>query len=147
MITQVLQSDQIKALKTGQKSTLETLHYILAQIKNKEIEKQQSLTDEEVIVILRKIAKELRESIGSFIKGGRLDLVREYQIQLDLVSGYLPKEITDEQLQKAVRELIVQNQDLYNNNPKSLIGICIKKLKDQADPGRITKAVLTHEIK
>lgn len=137
MLTQKLQDDQIHALKSGEKDKLSVLRYILAQIQNKKIEKQADLSDEDVIVILKKIAKELKESIDAFEKGGRKDLVSEYKKQLDILNPYLPKEMSDEELTKSIDELIEKNKDIYEKNPKAIIGICMKLLRSKADSSRI----------
>ncbi len=91
MIVKKIQADQITALKSGQKTRLEVLRYILAQIKNKEIEKKAVLTDEETTKTLQKVAKELKESIDAAKKGNRNELVEGYQKQLVIVEEYLPK--------------------------------------------------------
>lgn len=137
MIKQKLQDDQVAALKSGEKDKLLVLRYILAQIQNKEIEKRTDLTDDEVISVLKKIAKELKESVGSFEKGGRTDLVSEYKKQLDILTPYLPQELSDEELTKAINELIEKNKDVYEKNPKAIIGICMKFLRSKADSSRI----------
>lgn len=92
MIKKQLQADQINALKSHKTSELETIRYILSQIKNKEIEKQGELNDEETIQIIRKIAKKIRQSIEAFEKGNRADLVQQYKTQLEVVGRYLPDE-------------------------------------------------------
>jgi len=137
MLKQKLQDDQLQALKSGQKEKLSVVRYILAQIKNKEIEKQSELSDEDVVGVLKKIAKELRESVEAFEKGGRKDLVDEYKKQLDIVLPYLPQELSDEELEKAINEVLEKNKEQYEKNPKSIIGICMKELRSKADSSRI----------
>jgi hypothetical protein len=141
MLTQKLQAEQIIALKSHDTKRLSTLRYLIAQIKNQEIEKKGALTDEEVIVILKKQQKELHESIASFEKGGRKDLVTEYLEQLKIVQSFLPPEISDDELRKEVQILIEKNKEIYQKNPKAMIGICVKELKSKADPQRIIQAL------
>jgi len=137
MILQQLQDDQLQSLKSGQKDKLSVLRYILAQIQNKKIEKRADLTDDDIISVLKKIVKELKESIDAFEKAGRKDLVEEYKKQLDIVTPYLPQELSDEELEKAINELIDKNKEVYEKNPKVIIGICMKELKSKADSSRI----------
>jgi uncharacterized protein len=139
MLQQKLQTDQIQALKSGDKKRLETLRYILAQIKNKEIDKREPLTDDEVTNVMRKIIKELKESIESIEKGNRADLAAEYKAQYDIAITYMPAEISDEELKKAVEDLKQKHADVFQKNPKALIGICIRELKQRAEPSRILK--------
>lgn len=137
MIYQQLQSEQITALKSRDSLKLQTLRGIIAQIKNKEIEKKAPLTDEEVLTVIKKTKKELLESIESFTKGGRADLTEESQNQLKIVNTYLPAELSDEELKKAVQDLVAANADAIAKNPKAIIGICMKELKSKADSARI----------
>ena len=141
MLKQKLVDDQIQALRNHDQENLSILRYILAQIKNKEIEKRSDLTDDETTMVLRKISKELHESIEAAKLGKREGLVTEYQQQLQLVSSYLPKELSDEQLKKEIEKIIAENQDLSNKNPKAMIGISIKQLKNKADPSIIVKVL------
>ena len=57
MLRQKLQDDQITALKSGDKTKLEILRFILAQIKNKEIDKKSELNDEEALTVIKKVVK------------------------------------------------------------------------------------------
>ena len=146
MIKQKITQDQIQAMKQKDQDKVTTLRYILAQLKNKEIDKKSGLSDEEELTILRKIAKELRESIEAFRKGKREDLVVQYDKQLVLVSSYLPKEISDEELKNEIEKIMQDNKELYGKNPKAIIGISMKQLKNKADPSRILKLVQTNEL-
>lgn len=141
MLRDRLQTDQIAALKSGQKSRLEVLRFILAQIKNKEIEKKENLSDEETIVVLQKFAKELKESIEQFEKGNRTDLVAQNQSQLEIIAEYLPQELGEAELEAKVAQLIADNKAAIEANPKAIIGICMKSLRTQADSGRIMAAL------
>jgi len=145
MIRQKLQDDQIAALKAGDKTKLGVLRFILAQIKNKEIDKNPpaggELNDEETISVLRKVIKELKESVEAFEKGGRKELAEDSKKQLDFASFYLPAEISDEELKKEIEMVIQENQTVFDNNQKAIIGICMKNLKSKADPGRIMKTL------
>lgn len=133
MLSAKLQEDQLIALRAGDRDRLDVLRYILSQIKNKEIEKKDTLTDEEVLVILKNYC-ELKDSIESFEKGGRDDLVAGNKKQLEIISTYLPAELSDEELENEVKAIIAQNSDLAKQNSKALIGICVGRLKAKADP-------------
>jgi len=145
MLRQKLQDDQITALKAGEKTKLGVLRFILSQIKNKEIDKNPpaggELTDEEIMVVLRKVIKELKESVEAFEKGGRKELCEDSKKQLEIASAYLPTEIDDVELKNEIERVIKVNQAIFDNNQKAIIGICMKELKSKADPGRIMKTL------
>ena len=141
MLYQQLQAEQITALKSKDTLKLQTIRGIVAQIKNKEIEKKAALNEDEVLSVVKKTKKELLESIESFSKGARADLVEESQKQLAIVNAYLPPELTDEELQKAVQDLVASNKEAIAKNPKAIIGICMKELKSKAESSRILAAL------
>ena len=144
MLRKKLQDDQITALKSGDKTKLEILRFILAQIKNKEIDKKSELNDEEALTVIKKVVKELKESIEAFDKGKRKDLSDDSKKQLAIVSVYLPEEISDEELKQEVEKIIKENQALFDKNQKAIIGICMKQLKSKADPVRIMKIISSY---
>src|SRR3989338_8741244 len=146
MLKQQIFTDQIQAPKKHDQEKLSILRYILAQIKNQEIDKNtpeskgiSELTDDETALVLRKIAKELNESIAAFKKGDRQDLISEYQIQLQVVSSYLPTDLSDAELKQEIEKIMQENQAVYKKNPKALIGIAVGKLKSKADSARIVR--------
>lgn len=144
MLSDTLHADMITALKTKDAQKLEMLRYIVAQIKNKEIDKHSALTDEETMHVLRKIAKELKESIEAFKMGQRPDLADQSKNQLQIMQAYLPKEITDEELKNEIDKLVAANHELYEKNAKAIIGVAMRELKDKADPQRIMKALASY---
>ncbi|MCX7881018.1 MAG: GatB/YqeY domain-containing protein [Patescibacteria group bacterium] len=139
MLKQKLQQDQINALKTGQKEKLAVIRYVLAKIKNKEIEKQSQLNDEETIAVMRKILKELEETLVAAKNNQRQELVEKTNQEIEIISSYLPQELSDEQLKEEVEKIIKTNQEIYQKNPKAIIGLCVKALKTKANPQRIIK--------
>ncbi|MGB9609191.1 MAG: GatB/YqeY domain-containing protein [Minisyncoccia bacterium] len=144
MLKQKIQEDLIAALKNKDQLKLNTLRFVTSRIKNQEIEKKADLNDEEVIIILKKFAKELKESIEASKKANRQELVEENQKQLTIVSAYLPEEISDDQLKQEIEKIIADNKALYDQNPKAIIGLCMKSLKSKADPSRIIKVLNTY---
>lgn len=141
MIKQQLQADQIVAMKAKDVEKLQTLRYILAQIKNIEIDKRIELSEEEVVNVLRKEVKKLQDSIDSFKSANREDLAKEYEFQKNIISEYLPVEISDEELKAEVQKIIDANKELFEKSPNALIGICVKELKSKADSSRISATV------
>jgi uncharacterized protein YqeY len=141
MLRQQLQTDQLEALKSGDKLTLNVLRYIVAQLKYKEIEKKAGLNDEEVVVALRKQIKELQEAIDSAKKAGREDLIKENEEQIEVIKRYMPAEISDEEIEAEIKKLVETNQAAIEKNAKAIIGIAMGALKSKADPSRIQAAL------
>ena len=139
MLTKKLQQDIIEAMKQKNQDKIDCLRFLTAQIKNKEIELKKDLDDDQIVAVISKQIKELKEAAELFKKGNRDDLVKQNQQQIEIISSYLAAEITDEALKKEVKKIIADNQKLYDKTPKAIIGIAIKTLKDKASSQRIVK--------
>lgn len=141
MIKTQIQKDQVTAMKSQNQEELQVLRYILAQIKNSEIEKHTELSDEEIVSLLRKEQKKIQDSIDAFTKANRMDLVEEHTIQSQIVNRYLPPELSNEDLQSKVDAVIEKNSELFANNPRAVIGMCVGELNSQAESARIVSCV------
>jgi uncharacterized protein YqeY len=147
MIVQKLQQDQISAMKQKDITRLQTLRYILSQIKNVQIDKQRELSDEEVVAILRKEVKKLQDANVEFHKGGRKDLASENDHQISIIHKYLPQEISDDALISKIKELISTNESLWQKNKNAFIGFAISKLKNEASSNRIAEIIKNMDLK
>jgi len=139
MIKQKIQDNIIRVLKLREEKTLSLLRYLMSQIQNKEIDKKQELSDDEIFQLIRKLIKNLEEAAKMFEKGGRKDLVSQNKEQIKILFAYLPPELSDEELKKEVKKIIEENSALYQENSKAFIGVCIKALKSKTDSKRIVE--------
>jgi uncharacterized protein len=136
----------LEDLKTAQKSNdaerVEVLRFVLAQIRNKEIEKkgigkESQLSDEEVVDVLRKESKKRKEAIDFFRRGNRDELVNREEKGVEMISIYLPKELSSEEIEKIVSELRTQGFIDFN----SLMKESMKKLKGRADGKAVSDVI------
>lgn len=137
MIKNQIKTDLINALKNKDNKQVNILRYILSKFQLQEIDKKQELTEEEEIGILRKIIKELSETLESAQKAGRQEIVDKTEFELLIVKKYLPQELSHEQLEEEIKKIVEKNQELFQKNPKALIGVCIKELKTKAETSKI----------
>lgn len=137
MLRSKLQDEQLQALKSGDRVRLDTLRFILSHVKNKEIEKKDELNDEETVAVIKKIHRELQESIDAAEKAGRTELAEQSKKQMEIIAPYIPAEMNDEDLKKEIEKIIAANKELYEKSPKAIIGLCMKELRSKADGTRI----------
>lgn len=136
-IKKIIQEKLIKAIKGKDKETIESLRFLMAKIKNLEIEKRTEVGDNEIIILIRRLIKELQESIAAFEKGHREDLKNQSLKQKEIFSQFLPPEISDEQLEIEIKKIIENHSSLFQNNQKAIIGIVMKELRGKAESQRI----------
>ena len=131
MLKEEIQKAISSSLKEGRKTELKVLRFILSGIQYAEIDKQKDLTDEEIIVLLQKELKKRKEAIELFKKGGRTDLVEDEEKQLTVIEKYLPKQLSVEELNKIIDEVISSSGDLSNTG--KIIGLVMAEVKGKAD--------------
>ena len=86
-----IQMDMYAAMKSGDKPKSGTLRTTLAKLKDKKIEKQEGLTEQEEIKVIRTLVKQRKESIELYEKGGRSELASSEKAEIDILNGYLPQ--------------------------------------------------------
>lgn len=117
--------DMKRAMRDRDGLATETYRMLLAAIKNDEIARRRTLTDEETLAILNKAVKTRLEAIELYEKGGRPELADKERKELDLVRRYLPEPLSPEETTAAIDELIRE------------LGLTSKK-----DVGRLMKAIM-----
>lgn len=93
-------------MKSGDKRRVATLRLLLAALKNEKIQAQRDLTDEEVESVLRRAVKQRRDSIEQYARGGRQDLVDAETAELAILEEYLPKGMSDAEIETEIRAII-----------------------------------------
>jgi uncharacterized protein YqeY len=141
MLKNQLKNDLLSALKEKNEKKVSILRFVLSRIQKEEIDKQKELTDEETLLIIQKIKQELEEAKESAQKAKREDLETKANEELNIILPYLPKPLSNEELKQEIKKIIEENKDLWQKNPKSLIGICIKALKTKAETKRIIELI------
>ena len=100
--------DLTEAMKAKDTFRTSVLRMLKSALKNEEINKKSPLTDDEVLAIIKKQVKTRKESIKEFEKGNRTDLIEQTKKEIDILNEYLPEELSDEELEKIVKETITK---------------------------------------
>ena len=142
MLKEILKKDMITFMKEKRKNELNTIRMINSAIKNKEIELKRDLTDNEIIALLHKEVKQYQESIEGYTKKGNTKMVEELIIAKDLVTKYLPKQLTDEEAKTVIKEKL---SDLEITS-KADFGKAMKFLKDDL-AGKVAPSKISEILK
>ncbi len=101
-----IDEDLKKAMKSSQKRRISTLRLLKAALKNKQIELQRELTDEDCISVISSLIKQRKESIQQYTSAGRDDLASAEKEEIDILMSYMPPELSEEELDKMIAEVI-----------------------------------------
>jgi len=93
-------------MRSGDKERLAGIRFVLAAIKQREVDERIQLDDTQVLAVLEKMIKQRRESITQFEAGGRADLVAKESAELAVLQAYLPAQLSDSEVASAIRAAI-----------------------------------------
>ena len=135
-------SDDVKAaMRSKNKTLLGALRLIQAAFKQKEVDERIELNDEQVIVILDKMAKQHRDSISQFKAAKRDDLVKIEEFELDIIDTYLPTKLSDEEIDILIEEAISKSSAESIKDMGKVMGIIKRELQGRADMGKVSKLI------
>lgn len=97
-----------EAMRSGDTLRRNTLRLVIASINNARIAAQHNLSDDEVLGVLRREAKQRHDSIEEYTKGKRLDLVAQEQAELQIIESYLPANVPEEDVRAAAISVIAE---------------------------------------
>lgn len=118
------EEDLKSALKKGEKRKVATLRLLLATLKNEKIRAQRDLTAEDIESVLRRSVKQRKDSIEQYGRGGRQDLVDAETEELAILEGYLPKGLSETEIETALRD-VIQEKGLSSSRD---VGLAMKEL-------------------
>lgn len=93
------------AMKSGDKPKSGTLRTTLAKLKDKKIEKQEDLTEQEEIKVIQILVKQGNESVKLYEKGGRSELASSEKAEIDILNGYLPQMMSTDDIKAIVQSV------------------------------------------
>ncbi|MBR2708558.1 MAG: GatB/YqeY domain-containing protein [Bacilli bacterium] len=140
MRNQILE-DLKSAMKAQDKLKLSVIRMVKSSIQMEELNKKRELTDEEVIDVISKQIKTRKDSINEFTKGGRDDLVESTSKEIEILSAYLPEQLTEEELNNIIDKVF---EEVKPSSPKDM-GKVMKTVtplvKGKADMGMVSSII------
>jgi hypothetical protein len=135
-------TDDMKvAMKAKEAQRLSAIRLLLAAIKQREVDERKDLSDGEVAVVIEKMIKQRRDSIAQFQAANRKDLVDVETFELNLLSGYLPKQMTDAEIAEEVSAAVAQTGAKGVADMGKVMGMLKSKLAGRADLGKVSAMV------
>ena len=144
MALQLQLTEEMKsALRAGDKLRLDVIRYLLAQIKNVEIDHGPQ-DDASIQRIIATQIKQSREAITDFERGHRADLVESEQAKIAVLQSYLPQQLSEAEVSAIIKTVITQHPDL---GVGPLVGQVMQQVRGQAEGSlvsRLVQAELSH---
>ena len=145
-LSEQIMSDMKEAMKARDKVRLNTVRMIKSALMNEKIKAGHDLTAEEELTVLSREKKQREESIEEFTKANRKDLADETKQELTIVESYLPKQMTQEELNQAVSSAIAEVNAQGKSDFGKVMKVLMPKIKGKAD-GKAASDVVRKQLK
>jgi uncharacterized protein YqeY len=133
-----IQDDMKAAMRARDGERLTAIRFLLAAIKQKEVDERVDATDAVVLPIIEKLVKQRRDSITQFAAAQRDDLVQKEQRELDLLLAYLPQPLTEAELAQAIETAIAETGAAGPQAMGKVMGLLKPRLAGRADMTRVS---------
>jgi uncharacterized protein len=140
MIAQTLQVKIGEAMKAHDEVRLSTLRLLSSAFNYERIAKQHDLTEEEEMAVVRKEAKQRKDSIEAYTKAGAIDRAEKEAAELKILQEYLPPEMSEQELTVLVEDAIAQSGAKTMADMGRVIGM-VKSKAPNADGSKIAQIV------
>ena len=134
--------DAVKiSMKTRDKETTSTLRMAISELKKEEIDKKIELEDEQVIQILQRMIKQRKDSYTQFSDAGRDELAEKEQNEINILSDFLPEQLSEEELAVMVEQVIKETDADGPQDMGKVMGSLKQRIHGNADMGLVSKIV------
>ncbi|MES5884343.1 hypothetical protein A9490_21640 [Bacillus thuringiensis] len=137
-----LNDDMKQAMKNKQKEKLTVIRMVKAALQNEGIKLQHTLTEEEEVTVLAREVKQYKDSLLEFKKAGREDLVNKLQSEIQILSAYLPEQLTEEELVDVIKQVISEVGATSKADMGKVMTVVMPKVKGKTDGSLVNKLVI-----
>lgn len=133
-----LESDLVKAMKSRDTVRVSTLRMLISDVRYVMIDTKGEMSSNQVLDVLRKAAKQRRESIEAYRKAGRAELEKKEEEELEIIQEYLPKMMSEEEVRGEI--VAIMNEGDFTSLGQAM-GAVMAKMKGKAEGGLIARMV------
>ena len=141
MLKKKIIEDLYSAMRNRDKTRVSTLRLLKSNIEYEEIDRKEALSDEDIIRLMFRSVRQRKESITLYKQGSRQDLVKKEELELAIISEYLPEQMETNQIKdvvvKAMSELMISGIA----DKGKLMGVVMPRLKGKAEGSLVNSVV------
>lgn len=140
-LSERLNEDMKQAMRDKAKFKLSTIRMVRSTIKNLEIDLKRDLDDNEVLDILSREIKQRKDALQEFEKAGRDDLTSNLKAEIEIISEYLPTQLSEEEIKVLVKQTIQETGASSKADMGKLMSALMPKVKGRADGKVVNQTV------
>ena len=140
-LTEQVRADLTESMKARDAEKTSTLRMLQSSFKYAQIESGQELADDEALAVIRKAVKQRLDSIDQYTKGNRPELAEKERREMEILKAYLPPELTDEEIEVGVREIIASTGAQSKKDMGKVMKEATRRYKGRVDGKKIQEVV------
>ena len=140
-LTEKIRTDLTAAMKAQEKERLSVIRMLQSAVKNEQINLGHELSDEEAMSVIRKAVKQRQDSIEQYSNAGRTELADKERAEMEILRTYLPAELSDEELESGLREIIVSTGAQSKKDLGKVMKEATVRFKGRVDGKKVQEAV------
>ncbi len=133
--------DMKTAMRSGEKDRLSCIRMLQAGIKQREVDERIQLDDAQVLSVIDKMIKQRRESVTQFQAGNRADLVAQETAEIELLTGYLPAQLGEAELDAMIKDAIAATGAASMKDMGKVMGVLKPKVQGRTDIGALSARI------
>lgn len=141
MLKKKIIEDLYSAMRNRDKTRVSTLRLLKSNIEYEEIDKKEALSDEDIIRLMFMSVRQRKESITLYKKGSRQDLVEKEELELSIISEYLPEQMEIDQIKDVVVKVMSELKISGIADRGKLMGVVMTRLKGKAEGSLVNSVV------
>ncbi|WP_280768508.1 GatB/YqeY domain-containing protein [Salipaludibacillus daqingensis] len=136
-----LNQDMKDAMRNRDKQRLSVIRSVKSSLQNDQINKGEELSDDEILTVLNREMNQRKESLYEFEKADRKELVDKTNAEIQLLSEYMPSQLSDEELQLIVTETVEEVGAKSKSDMGKVMGAIMPKVKGRTDGSKVKNFV------
>ena len=140
-IRQTISDDMKTFMRAKDSARLGAIRLLQAAIKQKEVDDRIELNDDQIFSVIQKMLKQRKDSIEAYQKASRQDLIDQEQLEIEVLSKYMPEPLSDEDINQYIEEAIATTGASDMKDMGKVVGILKSKVAGRADMAEVSKLV------
>ncbi|EKO3964006.1 GatB/YqeY domain-containing protein [Vibrio fluvialis] len=138
-----LKDEQKLAMKAKDKARLGTIRLALSAIKQREVDEQITLSDDDILAVLTKMVKQRRDSVTQFEAANRQDLADAEKAEITVLEEFMPQPLSEEEVVALIDSAIAESEPAGMQDMGKVMALLKPQIQGRADMGKVSGLVRT----
>lgn len=139
----ILKEEQKLAMKAKDKVRLGTIRLALSAIKQREVDEQITLNDDDILAVMVKMVKQRRDSVAQYEAANRQDLADAEQAEITILEAFMPQPLSDDEVSALIDDAITQSAAAGMQDMGKVMAVLKSQIQGRADMGKVSGLVRT----